>query len=126
MASDPLGILLLSGSHDRVHYAFLLGAGAAAIGRQVRIFASNAGCSALLADISGLASDPRDVRARAAGVAGIVELREACVELGVGLMVCEAGLRMESLERGGLLDGVQVAGVATFLSDVGHGQIVSL
>jgi peroxiredoxin family protein len=48
--SEPLGILLLSGAHDRAHYAFVLATGAAAIGQRVVIFATNAGCHALLAD----------------------------------------------------------------------------
>ena len=41
---------------------------------------------------------PRDARVRAAGVAGLEELREACSELGVRLIACEAGLRAEGLD----------------------------
>ena len=121
-----LGILLLSGSHDRAHYAFVLAAGAAALGRIVVVFASNAGCRALLADWSGLGDAARDDRVRAAGVAGLAELREACVEMGVRLIACEAGLRAEAIEAAGLLPGVEIAGVATFLSAIGAGQIASI
>ena len=32
--SEPLGVLLLSGAHDRAHYAFVLASGAAALGRR--------------------------------------------------------------------------------------------
>src|ERR1035437_6604726 len=84
--SDPprphpsLGILLLSGAHDRAHYAFVLAAGAAALGRDVVLFATNQGCRALLADWSGIIDAARDARVRAAGVAGIEELRAACAE----------------------------------------------
>ena len=43
--SDPsLGVLLLSGAHDRAHYAFVVASGAAALGRQVVLFATNQGC----------------------------------------------------------------------------------
>src|SRR6201997_5787175 len=80
--SEPLGILLLSGAHDRAHYAFVVASGAAALGRQVVLFATNAGCHALLTDWSGLADTARDARVRAAGVAGLDELREASRELG--------------------------------------------
>ncbi len=104
--SPNLGILLLSGSHDRAHYAFVLAAGAAALGRHVVLFASNAGCRALLSDWSGLDDAARDARVRDAGVAGLAELREACVEMGVRLIVCEAGLRAETIEAAGLLPGV--------------------
>ena len=127
--SDPkpaLGILLLSGSHDRAHYAFVLAAGAAALGREVVLFASNGGCRALLADWSGLENAARDEQVRQAGVAGLAELREACAEMGVRLIVCEAGLRAEAIDPAGLLPGVEVAGVATFLSAIGAGQIATI
>ena len=90
------------------------------------LFATNAGCHALFTDWSGLADAGRDHRVRAAGVAGLDELREASRELGVRLIACEAGLRAENLDTARLMPGVEVAGVATFLSAVGPGQIVSL
>ena len=126
MPSEPLGILLLSGTHDRAHYAFVLASGAAALGREVVLFATNAGCRALFADWSGLTDVARDQRARAAGVAGLEELRTASIEMGVRLIACEAGLRAEGLDRSALMPGVEVAGVATFLSVVGAGQIVAI
>jgi peroxiredoxin family protein len=124
--SEPLGILLLSGAHDRAHYAFVVASGAAALGRRVVLFASNGGCHALLSDWSGLADADRDARVRATGVAGLEELREATRELGVRVIACEAGLRVEGLDAAGLLAGVEVAGIATFLEAVGGGQIVSI
>jgi peroxiredoxin family protein len=125
--SDPLGILLLSGAHDRAHYAFVLATGAASVGRPVVIFATNQGCHALLTDWSGLGDAARDARVMAAGVAGLDELRDAADALGVTLMVCEAGLKAEGLEAAPLYPGVRVAGVVTFLSDVGAaGQIVAI
>lgn len=126
MPSEPLGILLISGTHDRAHYAFVLASGAAALGRTVVLFATNAGCRALMADWMGLDGSERDARVRAAGVAGFAELREAALELGVRPIVCEAGLRSEGFDSGKLLPEVEVAGVATFLSAVGTGQIVTL
>ena len=126
MPSEPLGILLLSGAHDRAHYAFVVASGAAALGRQAVLFATNGGCHALLADWSGLTDADRDARVRAAGVAGIEELREATRELGVRLIACEAGLRVEGLDADRLMPGVEVAGIATFLEAIGSGQIVSI
>jgi peroxiredoxin family protein len=124
--SEPLGILLLSGAHDRAHYAFVLASGAAALGRTVVLFATNAGCHALFADWSGLGDTARDERVRASGVAGLDELREACGELGVRMIACEAGLRAEGLDAARLITGVEVAGVATFLAAVGAGQIIAI
>ena len=123
MPSDRLGLLLISGSHERAHYAFVLAAGAAAVGRSVVLFATNEGCRALLRD---LAPDARDAAVQAAGVAGLAELRGAVVELGVRLLACDAGLRMAGIEADALLPGVEVAGVPTFLSATNGGQIVTL
>jgi len=124
--AEPLGILLISGGHERAHYAFVLAAGAAAIGRRVCLFATNAGCHALLQDWSGLEDAARDGAVRAAGVAGLDELREAAADLGVALLACDAGLRMAGLEAAPLWRGVEVAGVPSFLSACAGGQIVTL
>ena len=121
--ADPLGILLISGGHERAHYAFMLAAGAAAIDRAVVIFATNDGCHALTAAAT---DDPRETEIEARGVAGLASLREACVELGVRLLACDAGLRIAGLAPPHLLAGVEVAGIPSFLAAVGAGQIVTL
>lgn len=125
MPSEPLAILLVSGTHARAHFAFVLAAGAAALGRQVVLFATDEGCRALCTDWSGLQEAGRDAAIRARGVAGIGELRDSAVELGVRLIACEAGLRSDALGPELLLAGVEVAGVASFLQAAG-GQIVTL
>jgi peroxiredoxin family protein len=124
--AEPLGILLISGGHERAHYAFVLAVGAAAIGRRVCMFATNAGCHALLQDWSGLDEAARDAAVRMGGVAGLDELREAAEELGVALLACDAGLRMAGLESAPLWRGVEVAGVPAFLSATAGGQIITL
>jgi peroxiredoxin family protein len=121
----PLGILLLAGDHDRAHYALVMATGAAALGRDVTLFATNAGCRLLL-EGAPLASDPREARLAKAGVAGIATLLDAAAELGIRRIACEAGLRAEGLAEATLAPGVEVAGVATFLAAVGEGQIVTL
>jgi len=124
--AEPLSILLLSGQHDRAHYAFVLASGAAALGRRVTLFATNGGCRALQGDWSTLEGAGRDAVLCGRGIAGLGELRDAAVEMGVRLIACEAGLRAEVLSPADLLAGVEVAGVATFLEAAGTGQIVSL
>lgn len=119
-----LGILLISGGHERAHYALMMAAGAAALGRRVVLFATNEGCRALMP--APYAGDPREAAARARGVAEISELAEAAAELGVRRIACEAGLRMIDAEAGTLAEGVEVAGIATFLEAVGAGQIITL
>ena len=121
-----LSILLLSGTQERAHYAFLLASAAAALGRRVVLFATNQGCLALAADWSGLADAGRDDAVRASGVAGLEALRAAALELGVRLIACESGLRMAGIDPAGLLAQVELAGVATFLEAVGDGQMMTL
>jgi peroxiredoxin family protein len=116
--------MLLSGSHDRAHYAFVVAAGAAALGRRVVLFASNQGCLGLCRDWSGLADAGRDARIQARGVAGLETLRDACMEMDVRMIACEAGLRAEALTPDLLLASVEVAGIATFLEAIGTGQTI--
>ncbi len=123
-SSEALGIILISAGHERAHYAFLLAAGAAAVGRDVILFATNEGCRALLADVSPL-TGARDAAVRATGVAGLAELRDACGEMGVRLIACEAGLRIAGLTGTPLAANVTVAGVITFLA-AARGQMVTL
>jgi peroxiredoxin family protein len=124
--SEPLGILLISGTHERAHYAFVLAAGAAALGHPTTVFATNAGCRALLADWSLLSGAEREHELTSRGIAGFEALREAARELGVRLLVCEAGMVAEGLEKAALWPGVEVAGVASFLAASKGGQIISL
>ena len=126
MPSDPLGVLLLSGKHDRAHYAFVVASGAAALGRPVVVFATNRGCLALCRDWSELDLTDRDARIQARGVAGLDTLRNACLDMDVRMIACEAGLRAEALDPGLLLPQVEVAGIVTFLSAVGTGQIITI
>lgn len=123
--THPLGILLLSGGHERAHYALVLATGAAAVGREVVLFATNAGCR-LFEAARALEADPREALLAARGVAGIATLLDAAGELGVRRIACEAGLKAEGIAPEALLPGVELAGVVTFLGAVGAGQIVSL
>jgi predicted peroxiredoxin len=121
---SSLGILLISGGHERAQYALMMAAGAAALGRDVVLFATNEGCRTLMP--GAFARDAREAEAVAKGVAGVGELAEVLAELGVRRIACEAGLRMIGAEGLALAEGVEVAGIATFLEAVGTGQIVTL
>lgn len=125
MARPTLGVLLLSGGHERAHYALVLATGAAALGRDAVLFATNAGCRLLL-DPCPLLADPREAALAARGVAGIGTLLAAASDLGLRRLACDAGLKAEDLAGHPLAPGVEVAGVATFLFAVGNGQMLSL
>ena len=115
----PLGLLLISPGHERAHYALMLATAAAALGRPVTLFATNAGCHLLRADT-------RESHLATQGVATLAELLLAAHDLGIRRIACEAGLRTESLDRAPLAEGVESAGLVTFLAAVGPGQIVTL
>ena len=71
----------------------------------------------------GLALDARN---RQRGVAGFEELLQACIGLGVEIIVCEMGLRAQDLAAAALRADlpIQRAGLATLLAR--PGQIVVL
>lgn len=140
---DALAIVLFAGGFDRVHYALVMASAAAATNRKVTLFFTGRALLALLADGGGDAAeagasgkpgwhglDPaddgrspaaRDAWFTANGLAGFEELLEACVALGVTVMVCEMGLRALGLpaERTALRADVPVktGGVVTFLNE---------
>ncbi|HEX3982939.1 MAG TPA: hypothetical protein VHX12_04535 [Acidisoma sp.] len=124
--SNGLSILLISGEHERAHYAFALAAGAAALGRRCLIFATNRGCLALAQDWSGLDHADRDETLRARGLAGLAELRAACLELDVRLLACDAGLKSEAIPVALLLPQVAVSGIAAFLAESADAQFLTL
>jgi peroxiredoxin family protein len=110
MPSEPLGIILLSGSHDRVQFAFSLAAAAAALGRPVILFASNQGIHALRKEDDAT----RDT------------LRAASLELGVRLFACETALQAAAMSPADLLPEAEITGLASFLHEAGSGQIVTI
>ncbi len=118
-------MLLLSGMHDRAHYAFVLATAAAALGRDVTLFATNGGCRALLSDWRSLGDSGRDAVIVARGVAGLDTLRNAALDLSIRTLACEAGLLAEAIDPAALLPGVVTAGVATFLAAVRGGPVIT-
>jgi peroxiredoxin family protein len=141
MSPDKLSIVLLSGHFDKVHYAFIMAAAAAAIDKPVTLFFTMGACRAL-----GKAADgePPPWRAmplsegvgtggelddnfKAMGIGGFEELLDSCVKLKVRFMVCETGLRAMGMERGDLVDDITIdeGGVVGFLTDASrHGAMI--
>ena len=122
---NALGLLLISGGHERAHYALMLATAAAALGRPVTLFATNGGCRLLL-KAAPLERDPREAELARSGVATIATLMEAARALEIRRIACEAGLRAEGLENEELAAGTELAGIVTFLGAVGTGQVISL
>jgi peroxiredoxin family protein len=129
---DKLSIVVFSGDFDRIHYALVMAAAAVASNTPATLFFTMWAGRALekpLPDGSPAwtrlkAGDGTGARAmddgfKARGVGSFEELLEACVALGVTVMVCEMGLRALGLEPADLRPDIPVAtgGVVSFLAD---------
>lgn len=127
---DSLSIIVFAGDFERMHYALVLAAGAAALGTPVTLFFTMGASRALVAadpdGVPGWRAMPAEAGGRggevddgfaARGVATFETLLAACVELGVRFLVCEMGLKALGIDRATLRDDVRFAegGVATFL-----------
>ena len=127
MTPDKFSIVVFSGGFERVHYALAMAAAAAAIDRPTTLFFTMDACHALAKPVAdgtpGWSSLPGATEQNdgfaARGVATFEELFEACVELGVTIMVCEMGLRAKDLTTNDLrhdFEHIQ-GGIVTFLND---------
>ncbi len=125
---QKLSLVVASGTFEKVHYALVMAAGAAAIGIPVTLFFTMGACVTVLDGDGwrGLPSEKQGVRAidrdkdfEAKGVATMDELIQSCAELGVRFLVCEMGLRAEGLEDTPALEmlNAERTGVVTFLND---------
>ncbi|WP_207480664.1 DsrE family protein [Arenibaculum pallidiluteum] len=129
---DKLSLVVFSGGFERVHYALVMASAAAASNRKATLFFTGPALRALVAEDDGApgwhrlapaedGTSPalKDAAFRELGVAGFEELLEACVALGVTVMVCEMGLRAQGLEAARLRPDVPVqsGGVVTLLND---------
>ncbi len=127
-----LSLVVASGTYEKVHYAFVMATGAAAIGIPVTMFFTmgasravldGAGWHDLPSDVTGMSARHRDEDFAEKGVATMDELIDSAAELGITFMVCEMGLRAESLEDREPRPGLDLArtGVVTFLNDAEQG-----
>jgi peroxiredoxin family protein len=135
---DKLSIIIFSGYYDKIHYALVLAAAAAAIGRSVTLFFTMGACHALKeSNSSGSPSwrklplseeyksdkddcgSTRDDEYAAQNLATFDALLDSCIQLDVTFMVCEMGLKAEGLKRLDLRTDIpfQEGGVVTFLND---------
>ncbi len=118
--TPPLGLLLLDGTYERVHYGLAMAASALAVDRPAVLFFTNGALLALAGPqgwrrLAG-GAEAADAARCAAGVAGIEELFEACAALGARFIACEMGLRTMGLQANDLRGdiAVEVAGLVTF------------
>jgi peroxiredoxin family protein len=133
---ETISIVLFSGTDDKLMSAATLAAGAAALGKPVRIFLQYWGLNAFRADGidagHGLAPEAGEsgkaaVEAAArAGQATWTQTLRMAKELGeVDIQACSASMDLLKLKQSDLdplVDGVE--GVAAFYINAGEGQII--
>ena len=128
--NGALALVIHSDDFSRVHYALAMARAAAAVGREATLFFTMGAVRALAAsDGQGgpgwhaLVGDPAgsDRALAAAGVGDFETLLEACGELEIRVMVCEAGLKTTGLTRAALRADVRIeeGGLATLLLEAG-------
>lgn len=131
---DRLSIVVQSGAFDRVHYALVLAAAAAAVGTPVTLFFTMGGARALAGagadghpgwhglgrDEAGREPAAADAHLTARRIGGFEELLEGCVALGVRFLVCESGLLAIDLSPADLRPDVpvEVTGAVSFLAGI--------
>lgn len=122
-----LSLVVQSGDAEKVHYALVMAAAAAATDRAVTLFFTNNACHALTPDgwralpaADGGTGASLDAHHQSLGVGRFEDLLSASVELGVRFLICELGLKTAGLVSAQLRKDVPVqsAGVVTFLADV--------
>ena len=133
---ETVSIVLFSGTDDKLAAAAVLAAGAAALGRPVRIFLQYWGLNAFRADRimadhglvpeAGLAGRAAVDAAAKVGQAHWADILRMAKELGeVDIQACSASMDLLKLKQADLdpmVDGVE--GVAAFYVNAGEGQIV--
>ncbi|MDE7546397.1 DsrE/DsrF/DrsH-like family protein [Acetobacter fabarum] len=117
--SCDLVLLVVEARYERIHAAYMLAATAAAMGQCVLLFGMGAGVCAFCGDWNGLDGAAGADMRKQAGVAGLDDLREAVVDMGVTLMVCDSGVKTLGLDTQALLPGVEVVGLPSFFDRAG-------
>ena len=121
---SSLSIVVQSGEFERVHYALVMASAAVATNRTATLFFTGGAVHALVG-WRRLHGAERDAELRARGIGGFEELISACVELGVRMIACEAGLRAADIAPARLDPAlkVEIAGIVTLYNSV-DGQLI--
>lgn len=134
MAEDrqKLSVLVFDAAIDRVHYALIVAAAAAAINQQVTLFFAGQaiftlagkqengapGWHRLGSSAAAQTAKQFDATAQRRGAAGVETLLASCRELGVQFICCEVAARMARLDEQDLRDDlpIEIAGATTLLA----------
>jgi len=146
-------IVVLSGDMDKLMAAYIIGTGAAAMGKEVVMFHTFWGLRALKKNVhtgkglfgkmigfmyggditkatpskfnfGGIGRWMFNKMMKDKNVASLLELRQMAVDLGIKLVPCQMSMDVMEITKEDLIDGVdEVAGVAAFIADAEESEI---
>lgn len=135
---EKLSLIVFTGNYDKLHYALATASAALTVNISTTLFFTMDAVKALTKDRFGfgwhylnsnasISGKERDHELSKLGVAGFEELLAACRDLGAIFMICEMGLRSQSIQQSHLRQDLSYkqGGLVTFLSEETlGGQIV--
>ncbi len=113
---DKLSLIIQSGDFDRIHYGLVMASAALATGKPVTLFFTMEGTRALVA---GFSDAPQETMLEKKNLATFEELLIACAEMKARFMVCEMGMRSNSINREQLRGDISITegSAVSFLAD---------
>jgi peroxiredoxin family protein len=151
--ANKASIVVFSGDMDKLMAAYIIGTGAAAMGKEVVMFHTFWGLRALKKNVStgrglfgkmlgfmyggditkampskfafgGIGRWMFNKMMKDQGVASLLELRQMAIDLGVRLLPCQMSMDVMEIDRSDLIDEVEdVVGVAAFIANAEESNI---
>lgn len=151
--ANKASIVVFSGDMDKLMAAYIIGTGAAAMGKEVVMFHTFWGLRALKKNVhtgqglfgkmlgfmyggditkampskfafGGIGRWMFNKMMKDQGVASLLELRQMAIDLGVRLLPCQMSMDVMEIDRSDLIDEVEdVVGVAAFIANAEESNI---
>lgn len=115
-----LAIIFSDSAHGRLHAGLSLACASAALGRPVRMFFHSESVSAF----DRHRKWKGDQVFSTAGLPALCDMIKTALELGIATMACTTGLHLCGLTANQLPEGVEAAGMVSFLADVQDYELV--
>lgn len=152
MATKKMAIIASKGTLDMAYPPFILASTAAALDYEVQIYFTFYGMQLLRKDLSDVKLSPlanpampmagvmpvmmqmlpgmeslatlmMKNKIKQKGVASLEELRDLCLEAGVKFIACQMSIDLFDLDKGDLIDAIELGGAATFMGFAGDADI---
>ena len=152
MAGKKMAIIATKGALDMAYPPLILASTAASLGWDVKVFFTFYGLQLLRKDLSdvkisplanpampmpvpmpvavqmlpgmqSMATSMMKGKMKKKGVASLPELRDLCLEAGVGFIACQMTVDLFEFEKSDFIDGIEYGGAATFMKFAGETDV---